>query len=123
MADQLRPYIDGSAGLVDEEDNLEEEADDGVPLLTVSDINPDMLQVSYNTYKKLGRAKLLSLLLLRVHRLCKVPLGDVVGLASLSAVSYKGGNKFLRSKQKPFGHRASIPASSIPPTSSHNFIV
>eukprot|EP00904_Undaria_pinnatifida_P013055 jgi/Undpi1/8880/HiC_scaffold_25.g11342.m1 len=45
MADQLRPYIDGSAGLVGAEGNLEEEANDSVPLLTVSDINQDMLEV------------------------------------------------------------------------------
>lgn len=58
MADQLRPYIDGSGGPVHGEDNLEEEADYSVPLLTVSDINPEMLEVRY---KKRGRAKLFQL--------------------------------------------------------------
>lgn len=41
MADQLRPYLFEHGRLEQEEDKK----DDGVPLLTVSDINPDMLEV------------------------------------------------------------------------------
>lgn len=52
MADQLRPYIFGSSsssghsdGVADEEGATQSGGNSGYPLLTVSDINPDMLKV------------------------------------------------------------------------------
>lgn len=61
MADQLRPYIFGSSPSVgssdrsaDEESITQSGESSGSPLLTVSDINPDMLKVTDLTrYNKL----------------------------------------------------------------------
>lgn len=42
MADQLRPYLTSYKGALSEQDGID---GDDTPLLTVSDINPDMLEV------------------------------------------------------------------------------
>lgn len=54
MADQLRPYMAGSSageakGEVQQDGAAGDAIDSNVPLLSVSDINPDMLEVGRNT--------------------------------------------------------------------------
>lgn len=55
MADQLRPYIYASRGPLSVEDD-DGEAVDEAPLLTISDINPDMLEVILFKYLDLSGA-------------------------------------------------------------------
>lgn len=45
MADQLRPYMYGSSVGAPDDETTDGGSGDDVPLLTVSDINPDMLEV------------------------------------------------------------------------------
>lgn len=45
MADQLRPYICGEEGAFVEEETADEGTSDDIPLMTISDINDDMLEV------------------------------------------------------------------------------